>query len=255
MRYLVTILGVIIFMPLVMFKKAFDTNIRHHEIETVNYQNRQPFRLFFISDIHRRRISDHLIEQVGKLDAVIIGGDIAEKGVPLNRIEENVKKLAQLGPIYFVWGNNDREVGEHHIRKYIEDVGGKLLENEAVCIEYQNTRLWIAGIDDVSSGRADIAKSFKNVPENETIIFVSHTPFVFNKVKNGFKSDVLLAGHTHGGQIRLGKWGYYQKGSLQKERDGVSLISNGFGTTFVPFRLGAPAECHVITIGKTQDNV
>lgn len=252
MRYLVTILGVIIFMPLVMFKKAFDSNIRYHEIEVLNYNSHQPFRLFFISDIHRRSIPDRLIEKVGKLDAVILGGDLAEKGVPLSRIEENVKKLAKIGQIYYVWGNNDREVGERNIRKYIKAVDGILLENEAVCIECQNTRLWIAGIDDVSSGRADIVKSFENVPENETIIFVSHTPFVFNKVKNGFKPDVLLAGHTHGGQIRWGKWGYYQKGSLQRDRGMVSLISNGFGTTFVPFRFGAPAESHVLTLAKTK---
>ena len=251
MRYFVTILGVILCIPLVMIKKAFDSHVRHHEIELVNYVGARPFRIFFISDIHRRKISKHLLNQVGTdIDAVIIGGDLAEKGVPLKRVESNINQLAKIGPLFYVWGNNDREVGENHIRKFIQNAGGKLLENEAVCLQKHSDKFWLVGIDDVSSGRADIDKSFTNVPRDEktTVIFVSHTPFVFNKVKDYYKPSVLLAGHTHGGQIRLGRWGYYQRGTLKQEQDSVSLISNGFGTTFIPLRFDAPAESHILTI-------
>ena len=254
MRYIITIMGLIFCIPLVMLKKAFETNVCQQEIELVDYKNLQPFRLFFISDIHRRKIPNRLIEQVGsKFDAVIIGGDLAEKGVPLKRIEKNINKLAEIGPLYYVWGNNDREVGEQNIRKFILDVGGKLLENESICVRNRHGSVWIVGIDDVSSGRADIEKSFVGIPENETVIFVSHTPFVFNKVKKLYHTNVLLAGHTHGGQIRLGKWGYYQRGSLQRDQDVVTLTSNGFGTTFMPLRFGAPAECHVLTISNKPE--
>jgi len=255
MRYVLTVMGLIFCIPLVMWKKAFDTNVCHQEIELVNYKNQKPFRLFFISDIHRRKISRRLIEEVGpEIDAVIIGGDLAEKGVPLKRIEKNIRKLAEIGPIYYVWGNNDREVGEQNIREFIQKVGGKLLENESICVKTQSASVWIVGIDDVSSGRADIEKSFGGIPENETVIFVSHTPFVFNKVKKRYTPDILLAGHTHGGQIRLGKWGYYERGSLRKEQDVVTMTSNGFGTTLIPLRFGAPAECHVLTIKKAIRN-
>jgi len=248
MRYLITIVGVIFSIPLFMLKKAFETNVLRQEIK-VGSEKQGTFRLFFISDIHRRKISDRLIEDVGSdINAVIIGGDLAERGVPLEQIEENIKQLAKIGPIIYVWGNNDREVGEHHIRKFILNVGGILLENEALFLQNQHERLWIVGIDDVSSGRANIEKSFAKVPERETVVFVSHTPFVFNKVIRRFKPSVLLAGHTHGGQIRIGKWGYYQRGTLKSENNVVTLISNGYGTTFMPLRLGAPAECHILTI-------
>ena len=67
--------------------------------------------MFFISDIHRRIVSESIIEEVsGKVDVVIIGGDLLEKGVPMERVKENIKKLKKLGPILFVWGNNDYEV-------------------------------------------------------------------------------------------------------------------------------------------------
>ncbi len=251
MRFLITFIATAVFVPLLMLKKAFEINVRHHQIELSNLPNQNPFRVFFISDIHRRKISNHLINQIGTgIEAVIIGGDLAERGVSLKKVEENINRLAKIGPLYYVWGNNDREVGEEHIRQYILNVGGIILENEAICVNNQGEPIWIVGIDDVSSGRADIPKSFAFVPENDTIIFVSHTPFVFNNVKEHFNPNLLLAGHTHGGQIRLGKWGYYQKGSLRYGQKDVTLISNGFGTTLIPMRLGAPAECHVLTLKK-----
>ncbi|WP_075617656.1 metallophosphoesterase [Paenisporosarcina indica] len=253
MRYLITMMGVIFSIPLFMFKKAFETNVLHQEIE-VESVKQETFRLFFISDIHRRKISNRLIEKVGSdIKAVIIGGDLAERGVSLEQIEENIKQLAKIGPLIYVWGNNDREVGERHIRKFILNEGGILLENEAICLQNQREQLWIVGIDDVSSGRANIEKSFAKVPERETVVFVSHTPFVFNKVIERYKPSVLLAGHTHGGQIRVGKWGYYQRGTLKSENNVVTLISNGFGTTFMPLRLGAPAECHILSIMPLQN--
>lgn len=249
MRYLASILGVILMMPLVMMKNAFEVNVRHQDIELLKYRGKKPLDIFFISDIHRRKITNRLLNKIdADIQAVIIGGDLAERGVPLRRIEKNIQALAKIGPIYYVWGNNDREVGAHHIRKYIQNVGGIILENEAICIKYTDQPVWLIGLEDVSSGRADIERSFKDVPDNDPIIFVSHTPFVFDKVRDSFQTDLLLAGHTHGGQIRFGKWGYYQKGDLINNHENVTLISNGFGTTLVPFRLGAPAECHILSI-------
>jgi len=249
MRYLVSIMGVILLVPLLMMKKAFEINVRHQEIELERYRGEKPITIFFISDIHRRKITNRLLKKVnGEIHAVIIGGDLAERGVPLSRIDQNIKALAKIGPIYYVWGNNDREVGAHHIRKYIQNAGGIVLENEAISLTNMEHPVWLIGLEDVSSGRADIEKSFENVPSNDPVIFVSHTPFVFDKVRDRFHSDVFLAGHTHGGQIRLGKWGYYQKGALITSQNEVTLISNGFGTTLVPLRLGAPAECHILSI-------
>ncbi|QBP41358.1 metallophosphoesterase [Paenisporosarcina antarctica] len=257
MRYLATILGVVLSMSLFMLKKAFEINIRRQDIQLTNFSDQNPFRIFFISDIHRRTIPNRLMRQIdSEIDAVIIGGDLAERGVPLKRIQENITRLAKIGPLYYVWGNNDREVGEQHIRKYIQNVGGTILENQAICIINQKQRVWIVGIDDVSAGLADIEKSLNNVPKEDMKIFVSHTPFVFSNVKEKYKLNVLLAGHTHGGQIRLGKWGFYQKGSLIKDLDKATLISNGFGTSLIPLRYGAPAECHILSIKhKSSTNV
>ena len=57
-----------------------------------------------------------IVQVQGKGRLVIIGGDLAESGVPLQRIKENILKLKKLGPIFFVWGNNDHEVDRSTIR-------------------------------------------------------------------------------------------------------------------------------------------
>lgn len=238
--------------PLYMFKKALETNILRHEISMDNFDH-SSFRLFFISDIHRRKISKKLLKEVGSsIDIVIIGGDLAEANVSKKRIEDNLRKLAQLAPIYYVWGNNDREVGEATVRELIEKVNGTLLENEAVCVRDNNHRIMIVGIDDLSSGRADIQKSFESTRTNDTIIFVSHTPSVFKRVRIEHNPDLLLAGHTHGGQIRLGPYGLYPLGELQIKDKKATLISNGYGTSLLPLRLGAASECHIVTIHRTR---
>lgn len=255
MPYLVIIIGLVLSFPLLMLRKAFETNVRHHDIELSTYHSQKPFRILFISDIHCRKITERFISQIdSEIEAVIIGGDLAERGVPLKRVQENINQLAKIGPLYYVWGNNDREVGEQHIKNFIQHVGGEILDNKSICLKFHQQPIWLVGIDDVSKGRADIEKSFANVPKEDTIIFISHSPFVFNTVKEQFHSNVLLAGHTHGGQIRLGKWGYYKIGSIKKRNDEVTLISNGYGTTGIPLRFGAPAECHILSIKKNSIN-
>jgi len=231
-----------------MLKKAFETNILHHEIATEKFIDQSPFRIFFISDIHRRKITKKLLTNLSSIDAVIIGGDMAEANVPITRIADNLKKLAKVAPIYFVWGNNDREIGESIIQDVIHQVNGKILENQAICVRDERHRIMLVGVDDVSSGRANIQRSFESIKNGDTVVFVSHTPSVFKKVQNAYDPDILLAGHTHGGQIRLGPLGLYPAGKFIKKRNHATLISNGFGTTLLPFRLGAPAECHVLTL-------
>ena len=89
-----------------MVTEAFQNNVQYHTFEFNNFpKSFKKLRLFFISDIHRRNIHSSIIKQsLGKVDFVIIGGDLAEQGVPLTRIDENLRKLKMLGPIYFIWG-------------------------------------------------------------------------------------------------------------------------------------------------------
>ena len=163
------------------------------------------------------------------------------------RISKNIRALSRLGPIYFIWGNNDREAGEEEIRKIIALWGGKILDNESTPLP-GHPKWGILGTDDPSSRKSNIDATLRNVEQYEKTILVTHTPSLFRKVERVFHPDLMLAGHTHGGQIRIGKLGLLEKGSFEIDGGRAKLISNGFGTSTLPLRLGARPECHIIKI-------
>ncbi|WKA53379.1 metallophosphoesterase [Planococcus shixiaomingii] len=230
---------------LFMFKNAFDHKLRHQTIKLEAKVPFRPFKLLFIADIHRRKIPEEMLDF--PVDVILIGGDLAERGVPLKRVAENLKILKDKAPVYFIWGNNDQEVKERNLRKLFAHFGVKVLDNEAVSL-LGNPNLKLVGVNYLDLGKEGLDRAFSKVGEEDTVIFASHSPFLFKRVKKKYKVDFLLAGHTHGGQIRLGKLGLYRKGALRVKGDKPELVTNGFGTTSLPLRLGAPAEFHLLAI-------
>lgn len=241
------LLGIIAFMT--MYLIARERNVNRHRIEIEgNPKTRRQLTIFFITDIHKRTIDHQLIKKIGTdIDMVIIGGDFAEKGVPLSRVSQNIERLSALGQVFFVWGNNDREIGEANMRKVIQAHSGIILDNENQSIPGHES--WaIAGTDDPSWKMANPEKALLNTKEYAHVLFVSHQPVVWNKAEKISLPTLMLAGHTHGGQIRLGKYGIDEPGYFKWDGRRGKLISNGYGTTTIPLRFGAHPECHVIQI-------
>lgn len=230
---------------LFMFRNAFKEKLKKADILLEAKQPFKPFQLLFIADVHRRKIAEDLIDF--PVDIIIIGGDLTERGVPIKRVARNIRILTNIAPVYFVWGNNDREVNEAALRRIFARFGVKILEDESVEL-FGQAHLKLVGIDYFGLKENKIESAYSNVDEEDTVIFVSHTPSIFNFIKDNYPSDFLLAGHTHGGQIRLGRLGLYKKGALKKKGGKTELITNGFGTTTLHLRLGAEAEYHLFTI-------
>lgn len=212
----------------------------------------QSVRLFFISDTHKRDIDRAMIASIAPVDAVIIGGDFVDKRTQRETIINNLQLLRTLGPIYFVWGNNDRELPEQELMQLFEEVNVTIIENDAVLLEQLKHPLWLSAIDYVAEPRPDnIEKAFEKCEMTRTI-FVAHNPQVFPKVRAYYRPLLMMGGHLHGGQIRFGQFGLHTPGNFQ-ERGGIpTLISNGYGTTLLPLRLGAKPECHVLTLHFSQ---
>ncbi|MDP4161842.1 MAG: metallophosphoesterase [Bacillota bacterium] len=210
--------------------------------------------LFFISDIHRRTVSDNMLKKVkGRADIVIIGGDIIEKGVPFNRVKENVKKLKEIGPVYFVWGNNDYEVDYHELDAILLENKVKILDNTAVTFESaEGEKLSLLGVDDLSLKRDRLDLSLQDAEDESFKILASHNPKITEKILSEHQISLVLSGHTHGGQIHIFGYSPHERGKTEVLKNTMVLISNGYGTTTIPLRLGAPAQCHLITL-KTKD--
>lgn len=165
------------------------------------------FTILHLSDLHADMSGpamDRLIELLPGLDydICVLTGDYRGKtfGPFTSSLEGVARVRAQLrGPVYGVLGNHDtiRMVPE------LEDMGIDMLLNEKVTLHRGEARIHLSGVDDAHFFRVDnIEKAAADIPEGELSILLSHTPEIYRQAAHaGF--DVMLAGHTHGGQICL----------------------------------------------------
>lgn len=248
----IVILGCI-FLLAWMLREAFLNHVVTHELDFVNFPaSFGKVTIFFISDIHRRIISDKIIAEVkDKAEIVVIGGDLTEKGVPFQRIIHNLTKLKQVGPVYFVWGNNDYEVDYKELDVLLMENGVKALDNTAAIFESEaGDKLSLLGVDDLNQNRDRLDYALMDAAKGSFKILACHYPNIVHKISPEHEISLVLSGHTHGGQIHLLGYSPYERGKVKKFKNLTLLISNGYGTTGIPFRLGAPAECHLLTLKK-----
>lgn len=234
-----------------MYRLANSDHVIYQEISFPEFpKSFGEINIFFISDIHKRRISDAIMKEVeGKADIVIIGGDLLEKGVPLEQVEENIKKLGKIGLLYFVWGNNDYEINPRLLDGLLLKYGVKILDNTAVSFESRSgEKFWLLGIDELSLKRDRLDLALADAGQDGFKVLVSHNPAIMKRLKQENGISLVLSGHTHGGQIRIFGISPYEKGKLKKYNAATLLVSNGYGTTSLPLRLGAKPETHLITL-------
>ena len=230
---------------LFMFYNANNIKEKKQVIKLEAKNRFHPFRLIFIADIHRKKLPKNF--SVLPVDAIIIGGDLTEHGVPLKRTAENLRILTAAAPVFFIWGNNDHEIGERTLRKLLNHYQVKIMDNESVTL-FGDAHLKLVGVDFYNDRDEKLEKAFSKVDEDDTVLFVSHSPAIFKHLRTEKNIGIKMAGHTHGGQIRLGKIGLYRKGSLKKKDGRYELVTNGYGTTSLPLRFGAQAQFHVLDV-------
>lgn len=238
-----------------MYKEAMRDTLLEHSISFLNFPiSFGEVRIFFISDIHRRTVSQSLIQKVkGKVDLVIIGGDLAERGVPLSRVANNIKRLNELGQVYFVWGNNDYEIDFHELDALLLQNGVKILDNTGTLFESElGEKIWLLGVDDVGLKRDRLDLALADCEEEGFRILVSHNPDILYKLNGTERISCILSGHTHGGQIRLFRATRFLRGGMYEYPHTTLFVSNGYGTTFVPLRFRAPAQTHLITLRREE---
>ena len=165
------------------------------------------FTILQLSDLHVEMSVDAIARLESLLpnleyDICVLTGDY--RAHTFGPYETALAGMARLcsritGPIYGVLGNHDT------IRMLpgLEQMGVKMLLNEFVVIARDNNHLHLAGIDDAHFYRADnIEKAASELPPEEFSILLSHTPEIYQQAAHA-EFDVLLSGHTHGGQICL----------------------------------------------------
>lgn len=193
-------------------------------------------------------------------DLLLFAGDLIDN---LNEYQgstsEISEKLAQMKANigkYAVFGNHDYGGGAQYKYEDIMNAGGfQVLVNEIVTFEDSNLRL--IGIDDLLIGYGDPSIIDQAGSDMYNLVFC-HEPDIVDKIRDS-NADYMVAGHTHGGQIRvpfytqkfLPSYGEkYVKGEykLSNQNQTILYVNSGLGTTKIPARLGAVPELTYITI-------
>ena len=237
-------------------RKTLDIRLKQNEIGLPNLPAYfEGLTLLHLSDLHvdmYPEATHALIEFVDKLDydlCVITGDYRAWTSGSIDAAMDGMRSLCTVlkQPVYAVLGNHD----SIRMAPELEDLGIQMLLNESTIIERQGQKLYLAGIDDAHYYRVDnLEKSADGIPADAVSILLSHTPEVYRQAAHcGF--DVMLSGHTHGGQICLpggfpltldakcprymgsGSWLYH---TMQ------GYTSVGSGTSIVDVRLNCPPE-------------
>lgn len=241
------------------------------EIKEINIESNQipaefdGKKIVFISDIHcgswpffdQKRTED-LVNQVNALhpDLILLGGDyVSDDPQYVSPCFTSLSKLkAPLG-IYGVLGNND----PYNLSiDAMKNVNITYIGNEGFWVEENGAKIRIGGVGDVQTDTQNQNSAIGNAKENDFVMIVSHNPDFF-PILDKSKADVMLSGHTHGGQITFfglwapsvhSKYGQKFRTGVIKDNNTTLVVSNGIGTIILPMRFFAPPQITVLELKK-----
>ena len=224
-----------------------------------------------LSDIHvddwfvNERKVRTIVERTNQLQPeliVILGDYMSGNGTVRRQVEPRVfapilKELrAPLG-VYSVLGNHDWWYDGEKVRQELEQNGIKVLDNETAQINARNRSLWLVGLADLWERPQRINETIEKVPQGEPMIALAHNPDVFPRLPQHV--PLLLAGHTHGGQVRFPFIGSvvhssdlgdrYSRGHIFENNHHL-FVTTGIGTSILPVRFGVTPEIVLLTLNS-----
>jgi uncharacterized protein len=252
---LLAILGVaIVLVADALWIEPFRIEVTHYDLSgSVS----SPIKIAHLSDLHtlgigRRERRVFEILDAEKPDLIAITGDSLSEGLGTYAMVQDVYEQlhAPLG-VWMVRGNFENWKLVPHEHAFYANSGVHLLLNSGALVRWD---LWLAGVDDPSSGRPNPDAALSGAPADAFKILMFHAPNYFDEVAG--RVNLCLAGHTHGGQVRVpflpplwmpkGCWpfvaGWYEAGGTKM------YVSRGVGMSFLPIRFNCRPEVAILTI-------
>ena len=204
------------------------------------------------------RLHPDLIALTGDFVSVPLVGDETKAAFAAEPCARLLRQMTAPHGLWAVMGNHDDATDAEHVTHALQAENIRVLANQSEPIEQDGSRFWLAGVNDVISGTADLSKTMHGVPAGEPVILLAHEPDFADEASQ-YPIDLQLSGHSHGGQIRipflpplylpeLAKkyvWGTYHVGPLTLH------TSAGLGTIGIPMRLNCPPEVTVLTLRRS----
>lgn len=226
------------------------------------------FTILHVSDLHDKEFGtagEELVALVRQehFDVIAITGDLVTGYRPaLTPALELIASLRRATdrPVFAVLGNHDWRLERGlEFSQRLHEVGTQMLLNAAAPIERNGERLWIAGVDDPITGRDRLDLALTGTDPQEPRVLLTHSPMLFPQAAR-LGIDLLLAGHTHGGQIRLPvvgaayvpRIGFFPPWDYGLYRNGNTtlIVSGGLGESSVPVRINIRPELALVTLTR-----
>jgi predicted MPP superfamily phosphohydrolase len=232
--------------------------ITHHRIRIDHLPEAfRGFRIVQLTDIHHGvflpgPMLRHVVSLANSLepDLIVVTGDfVTYSSAYIEPVAQILSELRSRHGTYAVLGNHDFRVGANEITDSLEHNGIAVLRNSHVRLRRKGQSLYLAGIDDLLY-EADLGRALKGIPQKASTILLSHNPGIIGAASQA-GVQLVLSGHTHGGQVNIPFLGNIWGRSKEQLRFKVGwghlgktqiYVSRGIGTIVVPLRYRCPAE-------------
>jgi predicted MPP superfamily phosphohydrolase len=233
------------------------------------------FRIAQISDLHlheHTRACSQILRavQAERPHVVVITGDLVDRPENAASCTAFIKELceASSAPVFVIRGNWDHRAFPTRQSAFewdetLRQAGAHVLVNQSVRLRRRGDSIWLAGTDDPYFGHADLDASFRHVPQSAFAVVLTHAPEAFEELAERPQARLVLAGHTHGGQVRLpfigalrvpSRYGTRFAQGLFRIGDTLFYVNAGIGMSHLPVRFLCRPEFTVLTLVSEPDS-
>ena len=224
------------------------------------------FRIVHLSDLHYGPMVDprHLQRAIDiandlRPDMIALTGDyISQERRFAAPCAEIVGQLKADHGVYAVLGNHDHWTDAKLITDLFQAEGIRMLVNEGVRIDARTEAFWLAGVDDTMVGLEDLPLSLAGARDDEFKLLLAHNPTILRRAARA-EVDLVLSGHTHGGQVTLrpeknrsGRPRRRMLRGLGRRANTQIYVTRGLGTVVLPIRYGCPPEVSLLELRSLQ---
>lgn len=229
-----------------------------------------PIRVLHVSDAHGRfpaglENNFEAIRRGPRPDLVAVTGDLIDRDTEdFSDAKKLLERLHAIGaPVYYVPGNHEHwNPRRGAMAETMALFGVRVLENRHEVLAIGDRAINVVGVDDAYTGRDRLDRALEGLDGERFTLLLSHSPAPARQLA-GTRVDLMLAGHTHGGQVRLplvgalwapgeGLFPHFDKGLYPLGAGKKLYIDSGLGTSMLPVRFLNPSQLSVLTIEGTK---
>jgi hypothetical protein len=219
-------------------------------------------RIVHLSDIHHSPFTgteqiERAIETANSLepDLIALTGDyVSHESAYAAPCAELMGRLRARSGVYAVLGNHDHWTDAPLITDLFRAEGIRVLVNEGMRFEHNGGSFWLAGVDDTMVGLEDLPLALAGSRRDELKLLLAHNPVILRRAARA-GVDLVLSGHTHGGQVT---WRSERSASgrprrrllrgLGRQGETQIYVTRGLGTVVLPIRYGCPPEVSLLEL-------